>query len=99
MAVFVDDPVDYDGKSIKRIAKIDVNSIAKELKILLNDGLDDLKDRIGSRAKELDLGMGAFLQVLRVAIVGSLSGPDLIPLIEIIGKDVTLRRLERLINS
>ena len=43
--------------------------------------------------------MGAFLQTLRVAVVGGLSGPDLMPLVELIGKDVTLRRLERLMNS
>ena len=98
MAVFVHDPVDYDEKSMKRISKFDVQSIAVELRGLLNDGVEDLKERIGTKAKELDLGMGAFLQTLRVAVVGGLSGPDLIPLVEVIGKDVTLRRLERLIN-
>ena len=99
MTVFVHDPVNYDEKSIKRISKFDVQSIAVELKHLLNDGVENLKERIGAKAKDLDLGMGAFLQTLRVAVVGGLSGPDLIPLVEVIGKDVTLRRLERLINS
>ena len=99
MAVFVHDPVDYDEKSMKRISKFDVQSIAVELRGLLNDDVENLKERIGTKAKELDLGMGAFLQTLRVAVVGGLSGPDLIPLVEVIGKDVTLRRLERLINS
>ena len=99
MTVFINDPVDYEEKSMRRISKFDVQSIAVELKGLLNDGVEDLKERIGTKAKELDLGMGAFLQTLRVAVVGGLSGPDLIPLVEVIGKDVTLRRLERLINS
>ena len=99
MAVFVHDPVDYDEKSMKRISKFDAQSIAVELRGLLNDGVENLKERICAKAKELELGMGAFLQTLRVAVVGGLSGPDLIPLVEVIGKDVTLRRLERLINS
>ena len=99
MTVFINDPVDYDEKSMKRISRFDVQSIAVELRGLLNDGVEDLKERIGGKAKELDLGMGAFLQTLRVAVVGGLSGPDLIPLVEVIGKDVTLKRLERLINS
>ena len=99
MTVFVHDPVEYDEKSMKRISKFDVRKIAVELKHLLNDGVENLKERIGTKAKELDLGVGAFLQTLRVAVVGGLSGPDLIPLVEVIGKDVTLRRLERLINS
>ena len=98
MSVFVHNPVDYDEKSMKRISKFDVQSIAVELRGMLNDGVEDLKERIGTKAKELDMGMGAFLQTLRVAVVGGLSGPDLIPLVEVIGKDVTLKRLERLIN-
>ena len=49
--------------------------------------------------EENEIGMGAFMQVLRVAVVGSLSGPNLIPLLTILGKDVTLRRLERLISE
>ena len=61
MTVFIDDPVDYDEKSMKRISKFDVQSIAVELKGLLNDGVEDLKERIGTKAKELDMGMGCLL--------------------------------------
>jgi glutamyl-tRNA synthetase len=70
---------------------------------LLKDGITDneiekLKDFMQKCGEENDIGLGAFMQVLRVAVVGSLSGPNLIPLLTVIGKDVTLRRLERLIN-
>ena len=64
---------------------------------MMGEDLDNLK-RIFHLRQMIDLGMGAFLQVLRVAVVGSLSGPDLMPLVKLIGKDVTLRRLERLMN-
>ena len=49
--------------------------------------------------EENGIGLGAFMQVIRVAVVGALSGPDLIPMLTVIGKDVTLRRLERLISK
>ena len=99
MNVFMNDPNAYDEKSMKRISKFDVNEIGGHLKVLLNSGTENLKERITERAKELEIGMGAFMQVLRVAVVGGLSGPDLMPLVELIGKDVTLRRIERLISN
>ena len=99
MNVFMNDPNAYDEKSMKRISKFDVNEIGGHLKVLLNSGTENLKERITERAKELEIGMGAFMQVLRVAVVGGLNGPDLMPLVELIGKDVTLRRIERLISN
>ena len=61
--------------------------------------IEELKNFMQKNGEENNIGLGAFMQVLRVAVVGSLSGPNLIPLLTVIGKDVTLRRLERLINN
>lgn len=99
MKVFIEDPKTYDERSMKRISKFDIKRIGAYLISMVEEDLENLKENISSKANELDLGMGNFLQVLRVAVVGSLSGPDLIPLIKVVGKDVTLRRLKRLMNS
>ena len=97
---FINDPVEYDAKSVKRIKKVDVNEIGLILKKgIETNRLDELKSYMQKESEERSIGLGAFMQVLRVAVVGSLSGPDLIPLITILGKDVTLRRLDRLINE
>ena len=97
---FINDPNEYDAKSIKRIAKIDVANVGALLKKgILKNELSELKDFMQQCGEENEIGMGAFMQVLRVAVVGSLSGPNLIPLLTILGKDVTLRRLERLISE
>ena len=97
---FINDPKEYDAKSIKRIAKIDVAKVGALLKKgILKNKLNELKDFMQQCGEENEIGMGAFMQVLRVAVVGSLSGPNLIPLLTILGKDVTLRRLERLISE
>ncbi|MCH1417873.1 MAG: glutamate--tRNA ligase [Flavobacteriaceae bacterium] len=96
---FINDPVDYDAKSLKRIAKIDISKVGSLLKEGITDNeIEKLKDFMQKSGEENDIGLGAFMQVLRVAVVGSLSGPNLIPLLTVIGKDVTLRRLERLIS-
>ena len=43
--------------------------------------------------EENEIGMGAFMQVLRVAVVGSLSGPNLIPLLTILGKRCNFKKI------
>ena len=97
---FINDPVKYDAKSLKRIAKINMLNVCDLLtKGIKENDLSDLKTFMQKSGEENDIGLGAFMQVLRVAVVGSLSGPDLIPLLTVIGKDVTLRRLERLISK
>ena len=96
---FINDPIEYDEKSIKRIKGVDVNKVGLVLKKgIETGGLAELKAYMQRESEEKNIGLGAFMQVLRVAVVGSLSGPDLIPLITVLGKDVTLRRLEQLIN-
>ena len=97
---FINDPKDYDAKSLKRIAKIDVPKVGALLtEGIKNNELGELKDFMQKSSEENDIGIGAFMQVLRVAVVGSLSGPNLIPLLTVIGKDVTLKRLDRLISE
>ena len=97
---FINDPKDYDAKSLKRIAKIDISKVGALLKKGIKENeIEELKNFMQKNGEENNIGLGAFMQVLRVAVVGSLSGPDLIPLLTVIGKDVTLRRLERLINN
>ena len=39
------------------------------------------------------------MQLLRIAIVGELKGPDLFSIINIIGKNVSLKRIENLMSK
>jgi len=39
------------------------------------------------------------MQLLRIAIVGELKGPDLFSIIKIIGKNVSLKRIENLMSK
>ena len=95
---FLKDPEGYDSKSIKRIKKFDTKKIYEGLKsIISNNEKGELKEAIGKYAEENKLSIGGMMQFLRLAIVGRLSGPDLVDVLKILGKNVTLKRLDRLI--
>jgi glutamyl-tRNA synthetase len=46
-----------------------------------------------------EIGMGKVMQPLRLSLVGALKGPHLFDIIEVIGKDETIKRLEKAIAS
>ena len=99
ISCFIESPASYDEKSLKRIKKNDLGKVIP----IIKKGIESiesnkLKDYFAEKGSEEGIGMGVFMQVLRVAVVGSLSGPDLIPMISLIGKNVTLDRLDSLIS-
>ena len=97
---FIAEPVDYDVKGLKRINKFDFQAVGRALiTVIEQSDVNDLKESISEEAKRMNMGMGAFMQVLRMGVVGALSGPDIISMVRLIGKDVTLRRVQRLINE
>ena len=63
------------------------------------NNLDDFKDAVFRFCKEQSIGMGAVMQTLRMAAVGNLSGPDIVEVIKVIGKNSILERLELLKNQ
>ena len=64
--------------------------------MIQDNNLDEFKDAVFGFCKEKSIGMGAVMQTLRMAAVGSLSGPDIVEVIKVIGKNSILERLELL---
>jgi glutamyl/glutaminyl-tRNA synthetase len=48
---------------------------------------------------EFEIGMGKVMQPLRLSVVGALKGPHLFDIIEIIGKEETVKRIEKAIAT
>jgi glutamyl-tRNA synthetase len=46
-----------------------------------------------------EIGMGKVMQPLRLSLVGALKGPHLFDIIELIGKEETVKRIEKAIQS
>ena len=58
-----------------------------------------LKESLMTFGSENQISFGNIMKTLRLCIVGSLSGPDLFKIIDIIGPEETLHRIESLINK
>ena len=52
----------------------------------------------GDVLEEIDWSVGQIMQSLRLAIIGNLSGPDILKVCGLLEKEVILRRLRKLIN-
>jgi glutamyl-tRNA synthetase len=113
-AVFIDDfweessfyfmaPFEYDNNAIKKFWKEETPAILAECLNILREvepfiapGIEEkLKEYIESNA----LGFGKVMNPLRIAIVGAARGPHLIDILEMIGKDESIGRIERALQQ
>ena len=46
-----------------------------------------------------EIGMGKVMQPFRLSLVGALKGPHLFDIVEIIGKEETISRIQKAINT
>jgi glutamyl-tRNA synthetase len=46
-----------------------------------------------------EIGMGKVMQPVRLSLVGALKGPHLFDIVELIGKEETIKRLEKAIAT
>ena len=91
--VFTKNP-SIDEKMAIKILKKNPVAILEKSKILLQERpFTDLKSGLFDWAKSENVPIGSAMQTLRLSLVGSLSGPDLFSIMEILGKDVTLDRI------
>ena len=95
-------PTSYDEKAKKNL-KEDTNDIMKNVMSIIN-GINDFNATVIEKSvkdwiSEQGIGMGKVMQPLRLALVGELKGPDLFEIIEILGKEETVNRIENAINS
>jgi glutamyl-tRNA synthetase len=99
--VFVSQPKNYDKEVIEKITRNTIYNVLNFCK--LNKELISepslLKESLMSFGSEKQISFGNIMKTLRLCIVGSLSGPDLFKIMDIIGPEETLHRIENLINK
>ncbi|MCB1065213.1 MAG: glutamate--tRNA ligase [Verrucomicrobiae bacterium] len=90
--------LDYDADAVAKVASRE--GIAEVLSALGSalSGVDDwsdesIKSAIHAAADGLGQKMGAFMLPCRVATMGGTSGPDLVPMLTMMGKDLVVNRI------
>jgi glutamyl-tRNA synthetase len=99
---FFEAPLSYDEKASKNW-KEDTSVLMKQVISELNNITDFTSLNIENILKEWlttnEIGMGKVMQPLRLSLVGALKGPHLFDIIELIGKQETIKRIEKAISS
>lgn len=101
-AFFFETPTAYDEKAAKNW-KEETPVLIQQLIEVLNTIEDFTSVNIETIVKEWmtanEIGMGKVMQPFRLSLVGALKGPHLFDIVELIGKQETIKRLEKAIAS
>ena len=99
---FFEAPTSYDEKASKNW-KEDTPRTMQELISVLENISDFTSANIEFVVKDWmtqnEIGMGKVMQPFRLSLVGALKGPHLFDIVELIGKEETIKRLEKAIDS
>ena len=100
---FFQAPIVYDEKAASKNWKEDTSKLMYELIELIQNITDfssltietTVKDWITSK----EIGFGKIMQPFRLSLVGAMKGPHLFDIAEMIGKEETINRLKKAINT
>ncbi|HKL66254.1 MAG TPA: glutamate--tRNA ligase [Bacteroidales bacterium] len=100
---FFEAPDSYNEKAVKKKWKDNSAVLMKELMEVLK-GIDpftsaETENLVKEWIQEKEYGMGAVMNAFRLLVVGALRGPHLFDIVEVLGKEETLERIERGIDE
>ena len=99
---FFEAPTSYDEKASKKAWNEETSSILTDLIAKIEQTeykADALKQAMHDLAEEKGLGMGKVMMPLRLALVGELKGPDVPDILELLGKEESILRINNAINN
>ncbi len=100
---FFINPITYDEKASKKQWKENTTSIMEAVKTIIINTSNfkslEIETQIKAYLTEQELGFGKVMPPLRLAIVGAMKGPHLFDIIEMIGKENTIIRIENAISK
>lgn len=91
-------PTQFDEKSAKKAWKNTTSELMQEVKEVISSAEETsaagLQTTVKSWIKEKGVGFGKVMMPLRLALVGSLMGPDVFEIAAMIGKEQTCKRID-----
>jgi glutamyl-tRNA synthetase len=96
---FFEDPSDYDEQGLKKRWKDDSAGLlvayAQKLQALDDFTAEAVEETLRAIAEEREVGAGRLIHPTRLAVSGVSFGPSLFHMMEVIGKDACIRRIQR----
>jgi glutamyl-tRNA synthetase len=99
---FFETPTSYDEKASKKAWNEETSAILAELASNLEGtefNAENLKQVMHDFVENKGLGMGKVMMPLRLALVGELKGPDVPDILELIGREESISRINNAINN
>ena len=96
-------PAEYDAKASKKQWKEDTPELMKEL-IAVIEGIKDYSSQnietvVKTWITSKEIGFGKVMQPFRLSLVGAMKGPHLFDIAEMIGKEETIIRIQKAIDT
>lgn len=100
---FFERPSDYDEKIVRKKWSAEVEEVlsayVEELKAVEDWQKEQIKQKLEKVLEEKDIKMGKVMQPLRLTLTGSGAGPDLMDVLEILGKNEVIERIQMAIDT
>jgi glutamyl-tRNA synthetase len=100
---FFGKPTEYDEKIVSKKWTAEVENVLSayvhKLKAVDDWQKDNIKAELEHVLVEQDTKMGKIMQPLRLSLTGSGAGPDLMDVLEILGKNEVIERIEKAIDT
>lgn len=99
---FFQAPETYDEKFLKKSYKEDLTQLLQKLIEILknqqNFSSEEIENSVKTWIESAEIGFGRVMSPFRLALVGAGKGPHVFDIVEIIGKDESIRRISALIE-
>ncbi|WP_298532250.1 glutamate--tRNA ligase [uncultured Algibacter sp.] len=100
---FFNSPTSFDEKASKKALKEGTTDLMNQLINIINANTDFTVETLQTEIKgwitSNEISFGKVMMPLRLALVGALQGPDVFDIIYMIGKNETIKRIEKIIKS
>ncbi|MFA7361890.1 MAG: glutamate--tRNA ligase [Candidatus Kapaibacterium sp.] len=100
---FFEEPVEYDEAALKKRWKPESPEIlrkySEKISNYANPGKENYETALKETAADMNTGSGNVIHPLRLAVSGTSGGPGIFDILDIIGKDKTLNRIARILET
>ncbi|MEZ4778093.1 MAG: glutamate--tRNA ligase [Flavobacteriaceae bacterium] len=95
-------PESYDQKAAQKSFKDDTAQILQKVVAILKEvdafSAATISEKVKGWITSEDIGFGKVMMPLRLALVGEMKGPEVFDIIEILGKEEAIQRIEKVIH-